>query len=329
MKVRRKFWVSLLAGAAAAIAVSSQASAQQQKPNILFIMGDDIGWMQPSIYHRGLMVGEIAPFQIEIAGVTHQNLRGKRTPPAPAPNLLRTTRLFVVAAAIGATASAAVVFSLMDRRAAVTSVAARTLVQPVEPPPPARGPPLMAQLQTQSEQASVSQTQRADASSAMRPQGAAVAAHASSASQAASEPGTPSTTQSPPSAAALAEAPRIMTTEAPPARALVTERSTAAAPGAAPAPAPAPRAVMKKPRAVARAVQPRYDLPRYAAPRYEPRYEFDAAGTVRFPASVRLVRSGILTSGILTTASRPSCRFTFAATARCLLASRPSASSLI
>ena len=35
------------------------AQAQQQsKPNIMFIMGDDIGWMQPSIYHRGLMVGE-------------------------------------------------------------------------------------------------------------------------------------------------------------------------------------------------------------------------------------------------------------------------------
>ena len=31
---------------------------EDQKPNILFIMGDDIGWMQPSIYHRGLMVGE-------------------------------------------------------------------------------------------------------------------------------------------------------------------------------------------------------------------------------------------------------------------------------
>ena len=30
----------------------------QKKPNILFIMGDDIGWMQTSIYHRGLMVGE-------------------------------------------------------------------------------------------------------------------------------------------------------------------------------------------------------------------------------------------------------------------------------
>ena len=39
---------------------SSPATAGQQakKPNILFIMGDDIGWMQPGIYHRGLMVGE-------------------------------------------------------------------------------------------------------------------------------------------------------------------------------------------------------------------------------------------------------------------------------
>ncbi len=52
------------AGAIAAIvaAVSfgtpSPAVAQEQKPNILFIMGDDIGWMQPSIYHRGLAVGE-------------------------------------------------------------------------------------------------------------------------------------------------------------------------------------------------------------------------------------------------------------------------------
>ena len=41
------------------MAMSLPAAAQQSsKPNILFIMGDDIGWMQPSIYHRGLMVGE-------------------------------------------------------------------------------------------------------------------------------------------------------------------------------------------------------------------------------------------------------------------------------
>ena len=39
-------------------AVAPAQAQQQQKPNILFIMGDDIGWMQPSIYHRGLMVGE-------------------------------------------------------------------------------------------------------------------------------------------------------------------------------------------------------------------------------------------------------------------------------
>jgi arylsulfatase len=38
--------------------VPSPAQAPAAKPNILFIMGDDIGWMQPSIYHRGLMVGE-------------------------------------------------------------------------------------------------------------------------------------------------------------------------------------------------------------------------------------------------------------------------------
>ena len=43
----------------ASVPLSTPAAAQQaQKPNILFIMGDDIGWMQPSIYHQGLMVGE-------------------------------------------------------------------------------------------------------------------------------------------------------------------------------------------------------------------------------------------------------------------------------
>ena len=37
---------------------AAPAAAQDAKPNILFIMGDDIGWMQPSIYHQGLAVGE-------------------------------------------------------------------------------------------------------------------------------------------------------------------------------------------------------------------------------------------------------------------------------
>jgi arylsulfatase A-like enzyme len=39
-------------------AVNLCVAQTAQKPNILVIMGDDIGWMQPSIYHRGLMVGE-------------------------------------------------------------------------------------------------------------------------------------------------------------------------------------------------------------------------------------------------------------------------------
>jgi arylsulfatase len=47
----------LLALVVALLATAMPALAQQ-KPNILFIMGDDIGIMQPSVYHRGLMVGE-------------------------------------------------------------------------------------------------------------------------------------------------------------------------------------------------------------------------------------------------------------------------------
>src|SRR5215218_5425602 len=50
-----------LLGATALMAtatVTPAAAQAPQRPNILFIMGDDIGWMQPSIYHRGLMVGE-------------------------------------------------------------------------------------------------------------------------------------------------------------------------------------------------------------------------------------------------------------------------------
>ena len=59
MSLSRNLWLGLLALFAVVAAASMPAAAQQQqKPNILFIMGDDIGWMQPSIYHRGLMVGE-------------------------------------------------------------------------------------------------------------------------------------------------------------------------------------------------------------------------------------------------------------------------------
>jgi arylsulfatase A-like enzyme len=49
---------TVLSVSLAALGTSAPAASQESKPNILFIMGDDIGWMQPSIYHRGLMVGE-------------------------------------------------------------------------------------------------------------------------------------------------------------------------------------------------------------------------------------------------------------------------------
>ena len=56
MSRSRTVWLVLLT-LFCTMATAAPALAQS-KPNILFIMGDDIGWMQPSIYHRGLMVGE-------------------------------------------------------------------------------------------------------------------------------------------------------------------------------------------------------------------------------------------------------------------------------
>jgi arylsulfatase A-like enzyme len=59
MSLFRTIWGALVVLCTATTMASIPASAQQgQKPNILFIMGDDIGLYQPSIYHRGLMVGD-------------------------------------------------------------------------------------------------------------------------------------------------------------------------------------------------------------------------------------------------------------------------------
>src|SRR5262245_46621696 len=60
MSMTRKFWIGLLAPFVAVTAASVPAAAQQQqqKPNILLLRGHDIGWMQPSTYHRGLMLRE-------------------------------------------------------------------------------------------------------------------------------------------------------------------------------------------------------------------------------------------------------------------------------
>jgi arylsulfatase A-like enzyme len=60
----KKFsWLGIVPLALAAFvawpsAVHPAQQPQQKKPNILFIMGDDIGWMQVGVYHRGLGLGE-------------------------------------------------------------------------------------------------------------------------------------------------------------------------------------------------------------------------------------------------------------------------------
>src|SRR5215471_4846081 len=50
--------ILLLALIPLAVKPSAVRQQQQKRPNILFIMGDDIGWMQVGVYHRGIGLGE-------------------------------------------------------------------------------------------------------------------------------------------------------------------------------------------------------------------------------------------------------------------------------
>ena len=191
---------------------------------------------------------------------------------APAPSFMRSARLVMVALAIGATAGAAVVFSLLDRPVAEESVAARTLVQtPVASPSAMVSAPVVAQLQTESQHAQP----QADVPGALRRQAAMLSPPgAGAAGLAAGESGTAAPTQRPAGAVALAEAPAA--TDAPPVQA-VNEATIAAAPETAPTQQKPPS--NKKPRLIARAA-PRYDAQRYynympgyyGAQRYDQRY---------------------------------------------------------
>src|SRR4029434_6117181 len=61
MKVPRVFFVPIplaLALLAVLTMAPSPASAQGKKPNILVIMGDDVGWFNIGAYHRGIMSGK-------------------------------------------------------------------------------------------------------------------------------------------------------------------------------------------------------------------------------------------------------------------------------
>jgi len=54
----RAVWLSLLTIlAAVAVASTPAAAQQQQRPNIIFIMGDDIGWANIGVYNQGIMAG--------------------------------------------------------------------------------------------------------------------------------------------------------------------------------------------------------------------------------------------------------------------------------
>jgi hypothetical protein len=151
---------------------------------------------------------------------------------AAAPSVMRTVRLIAVAAIIGATASAAMVFSLLDRPTTEVSVAARTLVTPDPKRPVTTNRSVAAQQPTEPQQvkspaeAQNSAEQKAQPGAAVHPQP--------------SELVTTTTPQRPTSAAALAEAPPVKDTSSAP-----TFNDTIAA---APDPAPAPKPQSKKPR---------------------------------------------------------------------------------
>jgi arylsulfatase len=57
MTVGRKIWFGVMALFAAIVVSVPAAAQQQQRPNIIFIMGDDIGWANIGVYNQGIMAG--------------------------------------------------------------------------------------------------------------------------------------------------------------------------------------------------------------------------------------------------------------------------------
>jgi Sulfatase len=55
--MKKNIWLGLLALVCAAPVTSAPATAQQQRPNIVVVMGDDIGWFNIGAYHQGIMAG--------------------------------------------------------------------------------------------------------------------------------------------------------------------------------------------------------------------------------------------------------------------------------
>ena len=60
MSTRVRLALCVVASLAAipTLAWPASAQAQQRKPNILVIMGDDVGWFNIGAYHQGIMSGK-------------------------------------------------------------------------------------------------------------------------------------------------------------------------------------------------------------------------------------------------------------------------------
>ena len=126
---------------------------------------------------------------------------------APAPSFLRSVRLVVVAATIAATASAAVVFALVRQPAAEASVAARTLVPPVEV---ASAPKVPVAARSSKRNPNTHQSPDAQhAAGATRRESAPAVTQAGTTSSAAGGSGIASTMPRAPVAAAVAETSRV------------------------------------------------------------------------------------------------------------------------
>src|SRR5262245_34829618 len=58
MRPSQRITLSALAVLAVMLLPIAQAAAQQRRPNILVIMGDDVGWFNIGAYHQGIMSGK-------------------------------------------------------------------------------------------------------------------------------------------------------------------------------------------------------------------------------------------------------------------------------
>ena len=183
---------------------------------------------------------------------------------APAPGFMRTARLIVIAVIIGATAGAAIVFSLLDRQRADGSVAARTLVAPDVSRPVTGGTSLAAPQQTEPQQIK----SRAEAQNSAEQKPSPELATAAKTRPQQNELATTSTSQRPTSTAIVAEAP-----------ALKDEPSLSDTLAVSPDHMPPPKPRSKKPGMTWRTA-PRSGTPRYGGPRYytrgydRPRYRY-------------------------------------------------------